>query len=79
MRHSCTTSERPNPPSQRASRSGDLATSCYNVGCPLGSNRIGMLGGICNHIISEHITQFLVFYTPQGGTELSDRVSGVRY
>ena len=37
------------------------------------------LGGICNLLISKHITQFLVFYTPQGGTELSDRVSGVKY
>ena len=38
-------------------------------------------GGICNHIISKYIPQFLVFYTPQvsdrlrGGTEQSDRVS----
>jgi len=37
------------------------------------------LGGIYNHIISKHITQFLVFYTPQGGTELSDRAFAVRY
>jgi len=37
------------------------------------------LGGICNHIISKHITQFLVFYTPQRGTEKSDKISGVRY
>lgn len=37
------------------------------------------LGGICNHIISNCIPQFFVFYSPQGGTELSDRFSGVRH
>ncbi len=32
-----------------------------------------------NHIISKYIPQFLVFYTPQGGTKRSYRSSGVRY
>jgi len=37
------------------------------------------LGSICNHIISKYIPQFLVFYTPHGGTDLSNRFSGVRH
>ena len=37
------------------------------------------LGCIFNLLISRYITEFLVFYTPRGGTELSDRNFGVRY
>ena len=37
------------------------------------------LGSVTMVIILKEVLLFLVFYTPQGGTELSDRVSGVRY
>jgi len=37
------------------------------------------LGNKSNHIILNYFPQFLVFYTPQGGTVKSDKVSGVRY
>ena len=36
-------------------------------------------GCLYNHTVSNYTRLFLVFYTPQGGTELSDRNSGVRY
>ena len=37
------------------------------------------LGDKSNYIISKYFPQFLVFYTPQGGTVKNDKISGVRY
>jgi hypothetical protein len=53
----------------------------FHYGCVTYTHHKGdkYLENIFNHMILKHITQFLVFYTPQGGTEKSDWVSGVRY
>jgi len=37
------------------------------------------LGDVTMYILLKEALCFLVFYTPQGGTELSDRVLVVRY